>query len=116
MTQQEEVIQPLEFGEIYKVIDETYCFVEVMETPDHLKDHQPNGSVYFTTRTPYVTSLWGQVEMAGFINPERLKKLRNNKKDREIRESIKRAIEKGKERSESAYRLAKMQQDLRSQS
>lgn len=103
-----------EVGEIYKVQESPkgnpgyYVYVEATEKPEYFDDKE--GYTFVTTRTPYVTSMYGQIEMCGFIETSKLELMRNNKKDRGIRDSIKRAIEKGIERSEVAYKLAKMRE------
>lgn len=100
-----------QIGEIYKVRESPnyFMYVEIGETPEYFD--QPENTVYVTTRTPYTTSVWGQIETAGFIQVDKLEPMRNNKKDREILKRIKSALEEGIKRSEVAYKLAKMREN-----
>lgn len=79
----------IEIGKIYKVKGEANVtiYVEIEEAPEWatLKENQ----VYICTRTPYATSMFGQIETAGIIDKSELKPLSN----KEDKEALKRIVE-----------------------
>jgi len=93
-------------GELYKLNeagDEIY--VEIRKNPGFREDKE--GLVYVCTRTPYVTSLYGQIETCGFVEKERLIPFKNTKRDQKIKEQLERATKEGIERSKTMYEIAK---------
>jgi len=65
------------------------------------------GLVYVCTRTPWPTSVYGQVESCFWTEGSRLKPFKNTKKDNKIRKDIINARDAGKKRSAIWYNLAK---------
>ena len=84
-------------------------FVEVVKKPDYTPDKfKSDDWAYVCTRTPYATSLFGQIESCGFVHVNDLIPLdKSKKKDRELIEKLKKVQEEGIERSAMWYKLYK---------
>lgn len=100
----------VKIGEIYHTeADGRTFYVQVQRPPVSAGD--PNTGkreyVFVSTRTLYATSVYGQIEQAGWINKDRLMPLKNTKKDRGIRKQITRVRHQGIERSQLWYELEK---------
>lgn len=112
LEQWDRVINPNHFtdkkriGDIYKAEepDGDFTFYEITEPPDYVK--LKSGELYVTSRTPYVTSLFGQVETAGIIKERKLLPL-TKKEIREVIPELKDAQKRGLERSQTWVRTKK---------
>jgi len=96
--------------EIYRIKDKPDIYVEIIDPPEWATPpSKPGDWVYVMTRTPYCTTVFGQLESAGWIDRSRLELIAGkNKKERELLKDIEEAIEEGKRRSELWYNLYKV--------
>ena len=62
------MIMEIELGKIYKAREPngSYTYFEVMKIPSWFKPKEDQ--IYVSTRTPYTTSLYCQVETSGLID------------------------------------------------
>jgi len=86
----------------------TYVYIEIIDPAPYSNENEIKaGRIYASTRTPYPTSLYGQIETAGWIEEDRLEPLTK----KEIKKVIPTLIaieEKAKKRSESFYNIYKL--------
>ncbi|NIA03789.1 MAG: hypothetical protein GWP09_00380 [Nitrospiraceae bacterium] len=98
----------VEIGQIYKIKDED-VYVEVEKMPSFVEKEFPKDEyIYVCTKTPYLTSLFAQIETCGVIKKDDLIPLdKKNKHDREILKQIEKVEKEAIERSEAWYKLYK---------
>lgn len=92
--------------QLHKVTKESGGDIYV-EIDENAGDPPAEGLVYVCTRTPWRTSVFGQIESCFWMEESRLRPFKNTKKDQQIRDNIVKARDAGKERSALWYNVAK---------
>lgn len=94
-------------GEFYKVDEKGHTVYVEVQKPIEGDPGIGKGQVFVATRTPWRTSMYGQIETAGWIDPEKLQPFKNTKADQKIIADLKHVQEEGVKRSEEMVKTLK---------